>query len=61
VLGDKALLIVVGIDASVKYDSTALVAVNFDYATQRCRLVTRRIFQPSPDDPLSFEDTVEHR
>ena len=59
VLGDKALQIVVGIDASVKYDSTALVAVNFDYATQRCRLVTHRIFQPSPDDPLSFEDTVE--
>jgi phage terminase large subunit-like protein len=58
-LGDKALQIVVGIDASYKHDSTALVAVNFDYATQRCRLVTYRVFQPSPDDPLNFEDTVE--
>jgi phage terminase large subunit-like protein len=59
VLGDKTLQIVVGIDASVKHDSTALCAVSFDYNTQRCRLVTHRVFQPSPDDPLDFEGTVE--
>ena len=51
--------IVVGVDASVKHDSTALVAVNFNYAAQRCRLVTHKVFQPSPDDPLDFQDTVE--
>ena len=60
-LGDKALQIVVGIDASYKHDSTALVAVNFDYATQRCRLVTYRVFQPSPDDPLNFETRSRRR
>jgi hypothetical protein len=53
-LGDKSVQMVVGIDASVKHDSTALVAVNFDYSTQRCRLVTHRTFQPSPDDPLDL-------
>ena len=58
-LGDKAIQIVVGIDASVKHDSTALYAVSFDWGTQRCRLVTHRIFQPSPDEPLDFEGTVE--
>jgi phage terminase large subunit-like protein len=58
-LGDKAIQIVVGIDASVKHDSTALVAVSFDWGTQRCRMVTHRIFQPSPDEPLDFEGTVE--
>jgi phage terminase large subunit-like protein len=58
-LGDKAVQIVVGIDAGVKHDSTALVAVSFDWGTQRCRLVTHRIFQPSPDEPLDFEGTVE--
>jgi phage terminase large subunit-like protein len=58
-LGDKAIQIVVGIDASVKHDSTALCAVSFDWGSQRCRLVTHRIFQPSPDEPLDFEGTVE--
>jgi phage terminase large subunit-like protein len=58
-LGDKTLQIVAGVDASVKHDSTALVAVNFNYAAQRCRLVTHKVFQPSPDDPLDFQDTVE--
>jgi hypothetical protein len=30
-LGDKSVQIVVGIDASVKHDSTALFAVSFDW------------------------------
>ena len=49
----------VGIDASVKHDSTAIVTVTFDKATQRVRLVSHRVFQPSPDQPLDFEQTVE--
>ena len=31
----------------------------WDKAEQKVRLVTHRVFQPSPDDPLDFEDTVE--
>ena len=58
-LGDKAVQIVAGIDASVRHDSTALVAASFDWGPQRCRLVAHRVFQPSPDEPLDFEGTVE--
>jgi phage terminase large subunit-like protein len=53
------LPVYVGIDASVKHDSTAVVAVTFCKATQRVRLVAHRVFQPSPDEPLDFEATIE--
>jgi phage terminase large subunit-like protein len=57
-LEDRALEVWVGLDASVKRDSTALVAVAWD-AARRLRLVTHRIFQPSVREPLDFEATVE--
>ncbi|MGA2313401.1 MAG: terminase TerL endonuclease subunit [Xanthobacteraceae bacterium] len=57
VLSDRSLPIYVGIDASVKHDSTAIVACATD--GQRVRLVWHRIFQPSKDDPLDFEATIE--
>jgi plasmid stabilization system protein ParE len=41
----------------VKRDSTAIVVCTF--ADDKVRLVWHRIFQPSPDDPLDFEATVE--
>jgi phage terminase large subunit-like protein len=49
----------VGIDASVKHDSAAVVAVSFDQSTQMVRLLTHRVFQPSPEQPLDFELTIE--
>jgi phage terminase large subunit-like protein len=49
----------VGVDASVKRDSTALVAVTFDKKTQVVRLVAHRVFTPGPGDPIDFEATVE--
>jgi hypothetical protein len=49
----------VGVDASVKHDSTAIVVVSFDRNTQMLRLCTHRIFQPTPDKPLDFELTIE--
>jgi phage terminase large subunit-like protein len=50
----------VGVDASTKRDSTAIVAVTYDHwDTKKVRLVAHRVFQPSPDDPLDFEATVE--
>jgi phage terminase large subunit-like protein len=58
-IGDPELPVYLGIDASVKHDSTAIVAVCWDQAAQRVRLVSHRIFQPSPDDPLDFESTIE--
>lgn len=56
-LVSKELPIWVGVDASVKHDSTAIVACT--WVNQRVQLVAHRIFQPSPDDPLDFENTIE--
>jgi phage terminase large subunit-like protein len=58
-IGDSSLPVWIGLDASLKRDSTAIVAVTFDRDANRARLVWHRIFQPSPDDPLDFEATVE--
>ena len=59
VVGNPMLPIWVGIDASVKHDSTAIVAVTWDKREQTVRLCFHRVFQPSPDAPLNFEATVE--
>jgi hypothetical protein len=53
------LPIYVGIDASTKHDSTAIVAVTWSRERNQARLVWHRIFQPSPDEPLNFEATIE--
>jgi phage terminase large subunit-like protein len=59
VVADQSLPIWVGVDASVKHDSTAIVAVTFDNETKKVRLIAHRVFQPTPDDPLDFEATIE--
>jgi hypothetical protein len=56
---DKRLDVWLGVDASVKRDSTGIVACAYDRAVRKVRLVTHRIFQPSRDNPLDFEDTIE--
>jgi hypothetical protein len=47
------------LDAYARIAANLRVAVAFDEATQRMRLCTHRVFQPSPDDPLDFEQTIE--
>jgi phage terminase large subunit-like protein len=59
IVADKALQIWLGVDASVKRDSTAIVAVTWDREAKKVRLVGHRIFQPSAADPIDFEMTVE--
>jgi phage terminase large subunit-like protein len=59
VMMDQSLPIYVGIDASVKHDSTAIVCVSWDKKAGKARLVWHRIYQPSPTEPLHFEATVE--
>jgi hypothetical protein len=56
---DTMLPVWIGVDASVKRDSTAIVVVTFDWTAQRVVLVGHRIFQPSVKEPLDFEATVE--
>ena len=58
-VGDRGLSIWVGVDASIKRDSTAIVATTWDQKAQQVRLVAHRVFQPSPDEPLDFEATIE--
>jgi phage terminase large subunit-like protein len=47
----------VAVDASLKHDSTAIVAVT--WLDGKLRLVNLRTFQPSPHAPLDFEGTIE--
>jgi Terminase large subunit, ATPase domain len=49
----------IGVDASVKRDSTAIAAVSYDRKTSCVRLVAHRVFTPTPGDPIDFEATVE--
>jgi hypothetical protein len=58
-ISDTALPVWVGVDASVKRDSTAIVACTYDQKLNRVRLVWHRVFQPSVKDPLDFEATIE--
>jgi hypothetical protein len=50
-------LVYVGVDAGIKHDTAAVVAVRWvdDYL----ELVTHRIWQPSPGAPIDLEDTIE--
>ena len=58
-ISNRGLPIYVGVDASVKHDSSAIVACTFDERAQQVRLTFHRTFQPSPDEPLNFEATIE--
>jgi hypothetical protein len=49
----------IGVDASVRRNSAAIVAVCCDGDAQKVRLIAHRIFQPSPSEPLDFEGTIE--
>jgi phage terminase large subunit-like protein len=60
VVADRRLPVWIGVDASVKRDSTAIVCTTWDERAKCVRLVWHRIFQPSPHDPLDFEATIEH-
>ncbi len=56
---DKALALSVAVDASIKHDSAAVVAVRYDHALQKVILARHRIWQPTPEDPLDLEETLE--
>lgn len=55
---DRELPVLIGVDASVKHDSTAILGITpQDHGC--IRLVTHRVFQPSPAEPLDFEAAIE--
>ena len=57
-LQNRNLPVWIGVDASVKHDSTAIAVVTFDRQAQRVVLVAHRIFQPSAKEPLDFDATI---
>jgi DNA replication protein DnaC len=59
VFTDKNMPVWLGVDASVKHDSTAIVAVTWDKAARKVRVVSHRVFQPTAVEPLDFERCVE--
>jgi phage terminase large subunit-like protein len=58
-IADPKLPIFVGVDGSVKHDSSAIVAVTFDDKAQLVRLVFHRSFFPTSNDPIDFEACIE--
>lgn len=59
IITEPMLPVWIGVDASVKRDSTAIVAVTWDEKAKKVRLITHRLFQPSSDEPLDFELAIE--
>jgi phage terminase large subunit-like protein len=59
VIGKRSIPVTIGIDASVKHDSTAIVACTWDKQLGKVVLLWHRIYQPTPDDPLDFEAAIE--
>src|SRR5262249_45783134 len=56
---DKRLHVWVGVDASTKRDSSALVACAYHKQAQCVRLIAHKTFTPSASDPIVFESTIE--
>ncbi len=49
----------VGIDAGIKHDNAARVAVRWDDDGEKLILVSHRIWKPTPTQPLDLEATIE--
>lgn len=59
VVSDKHLTVWIGVDASVKRDSTGIAVITWDKDTKRVRLVWHRIFIPSAREHIDFEEHIE--
>lgn len=59
IVQDKSLAVWIGVDASVKHDSSAVVGVTWDRKNGRVKLVFHRAFYPSKEQPLDLEETLE--
>jgi phage terminase large subunit-like protein len=58
-LPEPAHPLFVGVDAGIKHDAAAIVAVWWDTAKEKLVLAQHRIWRPSPREPLDLEATVE--
>lgn len=55
----RYLPVTIGIDAGIKRDSTALVAVAYDAKRAKLGVVYHRIWQPTEGDQVNLDETVE--
>jgi phage terminase large subunit-like protein len=58
-LDDRRLPVWLGVDASTKRDSTAVVVCAYDREVKKVKLIWHRTWQPSVAEPLDFEHTIE--
>ena len=49
----------IGVDASVRRDSTACVAIKYDDQSDRFVLFDHKIWKPTPGQPINLESSVE--
>jgi phage terminase large subunit-like protein len=56
VIADRTLPVWIGLDASTKRDSTAIVAVTWSKREQHVRLVNHCIITPTAEQPVDFAD-----
>jgi hypothetical protein len=49
----------VAVDAGIKHDASARVAVKWDDNGEKLILVSHRIWKPTPTQPLNLEETIE--
>lgn len=59
IVASQSLPVWVGVDASVKHDSTAIVACTYDSDQKKVRLVAHRIFVPTRSENIDFESMIE--
>jgi hypothetical protein len=50
VLNDNRLVVFAGLDASVRHDTTALVATSYDHQSKRVRVIAHKLFRPGAGD-----------
>lgn len=58
-LPTKEIPLTIGIDVGIKHDSAAVVACHYDRQAGKVVLANHRIWQPSPQEPLDIEGTIE--
>lgn len=51
--------IFIGVDASVRRDSTACVCIRYDETTDALLLADYKVWKPSPNQPINLEASVE--
>ena len=56
-LPDKNIMLFVGVDASIKKDRSAVVSVYRENG--KVKLGPKRFWQPTPDEPMDLEETME--